>query len=334
MVFVTGGTGFVGSYLLAALVSRGRQVRALKRAGSTTAYCEGIFNYKFGAEGAALFSKINWVEGDLFDIYALENAMDGAGEIYHCAAIVSLRDENPGEIIRTSEKGTANMVNAALSKGIANFCFTSSVAALAEQEGSETTEEHFKDFTFGKAPYFTAKHLAEAQVWRGNAEGLNVVVVAPTIVLGPWNGKNKGSMELISTADKNSKFYTGGTMGYVHVADVAEVMIRLMDNKLYNERYILNSENVLYRDVISQIATNLGKQPPRFRLSRTALRLLRLLNNAVNKRKISRITIAHAAGDYRYSNRKIKQALGGFNFVPVKAALEEQVKFYLNEKGR
>lgn len=334
MVFVTGGTGFVGSYLLAALVKGGQQVKALKRPGSTTEACENIFNYKFGDEGKRLFAEINWVDGDLFDIYSLEAAMDGVGEVYHCAAIVSLRDENPEEIIRTAEKGTENMVNAALNKGIKIFCYTSSVAALEEQKGGETTEENFDDFTFGKAPYFTAKHLAEAHVWRGYAEGLNVAVVAPTIVLGPWNGKNRGSMELIYTVNKNSRFYTGGVMGYVHVEDVAAIMMRLVNEKLFNERYILNSENVSYRNVIGIIARMLGKPQPQFKLSSAMLKVLRLLNNAVNKKKISRVTIEHGAGDYRYSNKKITGALGGYTFMPVEAALGEQVKYFLNEKGK
>ncbi len=334
MVFVTGGTGFIGSYLLSTLVKDGKQVTALKRPGSYIAACEGIFKYRFGNEGKKLFSTINWVDGDLMDIYSLEKAMDGVGEVYHCAAIVSLRDENPDEIIRISQTGTENMINAALNMKVSKFCYTSSVAALDEQRGSETTEDHYDNFTYGRSPYFTAKHLAEAQVWRGCAEGLNVTVVAPTIVLGPWSGKNKGSMELIHTVKKSSFFYTGGVMGYVHVKDVAAIMVQLMNENRFNERYILNSENASYRKVIGTIAQLLGKTQPRFKLSSGMLKLLRIFNNIVNQSKISRITIEHAAGEYRYSNNKILTALGGYKFITLEAALMEQVKYFLNEEGK
>ncbi len=128
------------------------------------------------------------------DIYSIEEALDGVSEVYHCAANVSLRDENPDEIILTAEKGTENMVNASINKGIKKFCHVSSIAALGlPVNGTEINEECFEEFSFTNSPYAIGKHLAEAEVWRAHAEGLNVVVVSPSIVVGPWTDKHNGS---------------------------------------------------------------------------------------------------------------------------------------------
>src|SRR4029077_3348947 len=98
------------------------------------------------------------------EIYTIDEALQGVDEVYHCATEVSLRDDNPDEIILTAEKGTENMVNAALARGVKKFCHVSSVAALGENNiGKEITEEAFEEFVFENSPYAVGKHLAETQ---------------------------------------------------------------------------------------------------------------------------------------------------------------------------
>src|SRR6185312_13045598 len=144
MILVTGGTGFLGAYLLMELTKQNRPVRALKRSSSSVEYTKHVFTYTLGPEGEALFTRINWVEGDIMDHFSLAEAMNGVDEVYHCATEVSLRDDNPDEIILTAERGTENMVNIALEKGIKKFCHVSSVSALGEYDnGKEITEEAF-----------------------------------------------------------------------------------------------------------------------------------------------------------------------------------------------
>jgi dihydroflavonol-4-reductase len=336
MILVTGGTGFIGGYLLAELAKNDVPVRAIKRSKSSTAYTENIFDYKYGAEGKKLFSKINWIDADIMDIYSIEDAMDGVDEVYHCAAEVSLRDDRPEGVILTAEKGTENMVNAALGKGVKKFCHVSSVAALGKSTTQkEITEENFEDFSFRNSPYSIGKHLAEAQVWRANAEGLNVVVVLPSIVLGPWLEMNKGgSMALFKFIDRNSKFYTDGIMGYVHVKDVVDVMLRLMKENIFNERYIVNSENTSFHDLYSAIAVGLGKPIPKIRLNKFTLKAFRAIYNLTAKHKISRMMLRHATGQHIYSNKKVLNSLKGYKFTPIKDTIEETAKYFLNEDGK
>lgn len=333
MVFVTGGTGFLGAHLLCALAEQNEPVTALKRPSGNTANAEKLFSYKFGEGGEQLFQKIKWVEGDILDPWSLSEVMQGVNEVYHCAAEVDLRDDNPDSIITTAEKGTENMVNAALALGVEKFCHVSSVAALGNPPEGVITEECFEEFSFKNAPYSIGKHLAEQQVWRANAEGLNVVVVSPSIILGPWNDLSNGSISMFTFVDKISKFYTGGTMGFVDVADVVEIMLRLMKNGPYNERFNINAENLSFKYFFTCIASGINKQAPSVELNTFTLKVFRRFNNLFGKQKITKTMVEHATGRHIFSNIKVRKALR-YEFIPIEQSILTTAKYYLNERGR
>jgi dihydroflavonol-4-reductase len=333
MIFVTGGTGFLGAHLLTELVKQSEPVSALKRPASNTQLTEKLFTYTFGEQGKALFQKIKWVEGDILDPWSLSEVMQGAKEVYHCAAVVDLRDDNPNSIITTAEKGTEHLVNAALALGVDKFCHVSSVAALGKPTEGDITEECFEEFSFKNAPYSIGKHLAEQQVWRANAEGLKVVVVSPSIILGPWGNLNNGSISMFTFIDKTSKYYTGGIMGFVDVIDVVNSMLRLMKTGPYNERFIVNSENLSFKDFFTAIAKGIHKPEPKIQLSTFTLKIFQLFNNLASKQKISSTMVEHATGIHNFSNKKVKEVLG-YSFIPVADSLAVTAKFYMHERGR
>lgn len=336
MILVTGGTGFIGGHLLAELAKGDVPVKALKRPASTISHTERLFDIVYGESGKKLFSKIQWVDGDIMDIYSVEEVMEGCTEVYHCAAEVSLRDEDAEGVIQPAQRGTENMVNAALGKGVKKFCHVSSVAALGLPiNGHEITEDCFEDFSFTNSPYAIGKHLAEAEVWRAHAEGLNVVVVSPSIVLGPFTDVHKGSMGFFSFINKTSKFYTNGIMGFVDVKDVVAIMLKLMQGNRFNERYILSAESLSFKDVYTWVAQSLGKPAPSIGLNAFTLKLFKLIHNATSSHnKISSTMVEHATGVHIFSNKKVSDALAGYTFVPVKQSIEQTAKFFLNELAK
>jgi dihydroflavonol-4-reductase len=333
MIFVTGGTGFLGAHLLAELVKQGKPVLALKRPSSNTLHAEKLFTYKFGAEGKTLFQKINWVEGDILDPLSLSEALQGIKEVYHCAAEVDLRDNNPDSIITTAEKGTENIVNAALVSGVEKFCHISSVAALGNPPEGIITEQSFEEFSFQNSPYAIGKHLAEQQVWRAHAEGLKVVVISPSIILGPWSNMRNGSISMFPFIDRMSRFYTKGVMGFVAVDDVVNTMLLLMQNGPYNERYNVTSENLNFKDFFTAIAEGINKPLPKYSLNSFNLKIFRRFNNLFSSHKISSTMVEHATGMHVFSNNKVKEAFG-YTFIPVKDSIATTAKFYMNERGR
>ena len=268
--FITGATGFLGSYLVEELINRHNQnpensikIIALKR--ETSKIPTKLQNYST--------SILEWVDGDLLDVVFLDKITKGIDRIIHGAAIVSFEPKDKKEMHQTNVKGTANIINAALANNIKVFCQISSVAALGQPLASQQNENvkinannKTNELTFidekarwtpeytGLSAYAFTKNLAELEVWRGQAEGLDVVVVNPSFVLG-YDENNRSSTVLIDYIKSEKPYYGSGFSNFVDVRDVAEMTISLLENsELYNERYILNGGTVPYSELMPKIA--------------------------------------------------------------------------------
>ncbi len=131
----------VGSHLLFELASKGRKIRALRRAGSYTELVKRLFVWYDADRGEDLFNQVEWVEGDLLDIVSLQDSLKGVDCVYHCAAVVSFMPDDRHIMLKANVEGTANLVNVALANGVKKFCHCSSVAALGSpDQGSQVNE--------------------------------------------------------------------------------------------------------------------------------------------------------------------------------------------------
>jgi nucleoside-diphosphate-sugar epimerase len=276
-----------------------------------------------------MFGKIDWLEGDILDIFSLEEAMEGVEDVYHCAALVSFLPQDKKKLMRINTEGTANMVNAAIQMKIRKLCYVSSIAALGrpEHQSDLIDEKLVWKTSRHNSMYAVSKYGAEREVWRGTAEGLDAVIVNPSIVLG-IAGSGMGSSRIFNTVWNGLKFYPPGKNGFVDVRDVSKAMILLMNCDIRNERFILNVDNIEYKRLFEMMSAAFGKQAPSIKvtalLSGLAWRLekLRALATGV-KPLITRETAHTAVQHYEYSNAKIQKALG-FEFIP----LEETVRHF------
>ena len=185
MIFVTGGTGLIGSHLLYHLTSNNKQVAALKRKNSNLALVEKLFN-AYSPDKTDLFNSISWVDGEIEDYQTLCNAVKGCDEVYHCAAIVSFNRKDTNQMLNVNVQGTANIVNACIEMGVKRLCHVSSVAAIGSPaEGNFVDENTPWGKSKGKSGYAISKFRSEIEVWRGSEMGLNAVVGNPTFVVGP-----------------------------------------------------------------------------------------------------------------------------------------------------
>ena len=265
MIFVTGGTGLVGSHLLFKLVEKGEKVRALKRKSSNLQQVLKTFSY-YSAKSEVYFDAIEWVDGDILDYCSLEELLVGVDEIYHCAAIVSFDPKDRVQMISNNVEGTGNLVDAAIENRVKRICHVSSIAALGRlQNGESVTEETNWVPTKKHSAYSESKFFSEAEIWRGIEEGLDAVIVSPSIIIGPGNWESS-SARLFKTIWDGLKFYTKGVTGYVEVNDVVDIMTGLMEEHHFderkNQRYLLNAENLSYKEVFTQIADALAKPRP------------------------------------------------------------------------
>jgi nucleoside-diphosphate-sugar epimerase len=328
MILVTGATGLVGSHLTFELVRSGLNVRALKRQSSDPGMLKKVFSL-YSDQPDMLLSKIEWAEGDLLDIFSLEEAMEGVGEVYHCAALVSFLPEDRKKLMRINTEGTANVVNAALEKKIKKLCHVSSIAALGRPEDlAELIDENLVWKTSKhNSVYAVSKYGAEREVWRGTAEGLDAVIVNPSVILG-LAGPGMGSSRIFNTVWDGLKFYPTGKNGFVDVRDVVRAMILLMKSDICNERFILSAENVEYEKLFRLMSAAMDKSVPNIKvsplMSGLAWRLEKIRSMITGVKPLITKETAHTAVQrYEYSSEKIKKELG-FAFTP----LEETVKHF------
>ncbi len=332
MILVTGATGLLGSRLLFDLVSKGHKVRAIRRTNSRM----NCVDHYFGPY-PELFDKVEWVLGDISDIFTLEAAIPGITHVYHCAAKVSFQPADHDYMHHINIEGTANVVNLGLQAGVEKLCFVSSVAALGRANGLDMIDENatWKTSEMNSA-YAVSKYGAEREVWRGIAEGLNAVIVNPGVIIGPGNWKTDSSM-LFTRVAHGLKFYTSGITGFVGVDDVTRVMIQLMESDIRGQRYVLVSENLPFRDVMDRIADAIGVTRPGIYagplLSGIAWRT-EYLRGLFTKKKpvITKETARSANNKFWYSSEKIIRELG-FQFTPVNDAIDQTAERFLSKVG-
>lgn len=338
MIFVTGGTGLVGAHLLFELTNTGHKVRALKRKNSNTEQVLKTFGY-YSKKARKLYNQIEWVEGDMLDYFSLEGLFDDVSEIYHCAAIVSFESRERAKMIANNVEGTANLVNIALEKKVKKFCHVSSIAALGKTNNQSPVNESTA-WTPSKnnSGYSESKFYSEAEVWRGIQEGLDAVIVNPSIILGPANWES-GSARLFHSVWKGMKFYTLGTTGYVGVKDVVRAMITLMDDAHFerckNQRYLLSAEDLSYRDLFCRIADALNRPRPTIAANDFVLALVWRMAAvlAFFTRKTPFITKEAATGRNainHYDGSKITRETG-FSYTPIDESIKETAACLLKD---
>ena len=334
MILVTGGTGFVGAHLLFELIKSGEKPRALKRENSSIQLTEKIFSY-YSSDHQQMFSQIEWVVGDINDIFSLDEAMQGIHQVYHCAAVVSFEPNDKQKMYKTNINGTANVVNAALKHNIDKLCFVSSIAAIGRNENNGLiTEETAWKSSERNSNYAKTKYAAEREVWRGIEEGLDAVIVNPSVILGPGDWES-GSSKIFQTLWKGTKFYTKGVNGFVDVRDVVDAMYQLMNAPIVNQRFILSSENLSYQLLFTKIMNVFHKKPPfinaGFWLLSIAWRLEKLKSMVFHhKPLITKETVNTSQNCYYYSADKIKQQLT-FDYMSIDQSITDTCTLFLSE---
>lgn len=335
--FVTGGTGLLGSHLIYALISQGVNVRAIHRRTSNREIIRKLIGY-YGGNENELLSRLDWVESDIGNPESLTASMRGSEYVYHCAAAVSFENKDKNLVIENNVKGTANVVRACLENKVRKLCHVSSNAALGAYDGEEmVNEDHGWDEKGYRSPYGTSKYLSEREVWKGMEEGLNAVIVNPTLILGPGDWK-RGSVSFFLKIDEGLLFHTNGTNGYVDVNDVVKAMILLTGSDISGERFIVNSENLDYRRFFGMIAKSLNVRGPVIGVPRVlsypAMLAAHLLEGVTGGRSaLTKEIVKVAWSKISYDNSRIISKTG-MSFTPVETTVDEIARIYLKEKDR
>ncbi|HTR02574.1 MAG TPA: hopanoid-associated sugar epimerase [Thermoanaerobaculia bacterium] len=254
MDLVTGGTGFVGSHVVRALLEKGGRVRCLARPGSRRDNLAGL--------------DVEIAEGDLTDPASLERALGGVATLYHVAADYRLWTRDPEELYRANAGGTENVLAAAAKAGVSRVVYTSSVAALGlTDDGSPATETTpvVRDRIIGH--YKKSKYDAECVAERWAARGLPVVIVNPSTPIGEGDIKPTPTGQMIvDFMSRRMPAYVDTGLNLVDVRDVAAGHLLAAERGRPGERYILGNRNMTLKEILDRLAAITGLPAPRTRL--------------------------------------------------------------------
>jgi dihydroflavonol-4-reductase len=328
--FITGCTGLVGSHLLVNLFLQQVHVKALIRKTSSFDQIKLICDF-YTVSFEELYDAVEWVYGDTLDYLGLIQHLYGIDTIFHCAALVSFNSNDKENLMLTNVRGTANVVDAALEAKVASICFISSIAALGKtNDGRFIDEMTPRDVNRPVSFYSESKYYSELEVWRGAAEGLNVIILNPGVILGPGL-PGKGSLLLFKIGSKGLPFYTRSVTGYVDVRDICKVAIELTKRKIYGHRFVLVSENVSNQRLFGLISAAFHKKPPFIHLKKSvliaAVLVLKIASLFTKKAPVLTYSTIRTVSDPEYyESAKIIQLLD-FQFTPIEETINDTAHF-------
>lgn len=324
VILVTGGTGFLGSTLIKLLIEQGHAVLATKRSSSAI------------PEMLKSSSLIEWIDADVTDYFALADIFVNINQVYHCAAKVSYQKEDAYELFQVNVEGTAHIVNLCLEHQ-ARLVHVSSIAALGSRKDNKPVNEADKwEYDPKMSNYAISKYKSELEVWRGINEGLDAVIVNPSVIMGLGSYK-KGSGAIFELVNNGIKIFTGGSVGIVDVEDVTKIMFQLMNSDIKSERFILNSENISNKELLYRIAQLIDKKPPTLKANNLMLsaawRMAKVLSLMTGKKPvITEESVQAAASLLAFSNEKITKAIN-YSFKPLNHTLQEIANtYYKNDR--
>lgn len=323
-VLVTGSTGFIGGALCRALVAQGHQVRAFHRPTSTLRLLEGL--------------PVEHALGDLTRPETVQAATEGIEVVFHAAALLGGREE-PGRMYAVTVEGTRAVLQAARQMGVKRVVHTSSIAALGIPErapGGDSpplllNENHTWNYRPDYWPYGYTKYLAELEVQRAVAQGLDAVIVNPTLTFGAGDVYRQTSSLVVLVARQRLPALAQAGVNAVHIADVVEGHLAALEHGRRGERYILGGENLTIAHLVRKIAAVVGVAPPLVMLPSGLVRKLvgplTLVQSYISfPVGVSQLRLAGL--NFFYDTRKARAELGLTSPRPVEEAIYEAYQWF------
>ncbi len=324
MILVTGATGHVGNVLIRKLLEKKEEVRALIHIPTVSNSLDDL--------------TIEKVKGDILDYHSLLNAFEGVETVYHCAAMISIMPTNFQKMYEINVVGTENVMKAAFKKGVKKVVYVSSIEAIGDVHPKIPVSE--KDgFNPDKAmlKYGITKAKAALKVKEFAKQGLNVSIVCPVGIIGPYDFKpsQMGQM-LIDFATKKLPAYPNyGGFDFVDVRDVADGIILADKKGKKGEHYILTSNHIKMSELMNLLEEITNKPKPKIKLPFNFMYFSGFFAEkfyAILKKEavITRDSATILKSDLLVDGSKAKEDLG-FSPRPLKESFKAQFEWFKKE---
>lgn len=332
MILVTGATGCLGSAIVRALVADGTRIAALRLPSTPPP-----------AALAPLADRIDWRVGDIRRAEAVRAALKGVTHVYHLAGIAVPLNRLRRQMFDVNVAGTATLAAAALAHGVERLVYTSSSSTVGiPDDGTIATEQFTYNGDRFDFSYMHSKRKAEEALLEYVARGLPAVIVNPTAVMAPggdvrvsWGGV------VAAVARRRLPFVPSGGVAIVTERDMVDGHLRAMARGRIGERYVLNTVNVTYRELVTLIADVVGGRPPHGLAPQPLLRLAGAANSLMNALRRDPMTCSLLTWEsvplltrrVYYDQAKAVRELG-LSQTPLRAAIEDVYAWWSSATGR
>ena len=319
--FVTGGTGFLGSHVVRALLEKGAQVKALARKTSNLANLEDL--------------DITIVEGELVGVEDWEDALDGCDAVFHVAADYRLWVPDPENMFQANVEGTRQVLGAAIRHGVKRIVHTSTVGALAYPEDGESSNEDAEPAEADLiGPYKQSKREAELIARELAEKGHPIVIVNPSTPVGPRDIKPTPTGQMIVNF-LNGKMpgYLNTGLNLIDVRDCAKGHLLAAEKGQPGERYILGNRNITLKEIFEIVASYSGRKPPRFRVPYPialayACASTFVADHITHRPPVAPVVGVKLAGHFMYFDASKAVSELGLPQNPIENALKDAVAWY------
>ena len=318
---VTGGTGFIGSWVTRLLLEKGYKVKVLYRSTPD--------KFLF----PELKDEVEFVKGDILDSASVENAITGCDVVFHLAAYVKFAsdEETVKSLMKYNVEGTKVVLEAAYKAKVSRFIFTSSTAAIGTNE-SNILDENF-DINDGEepTPYGYSKYLAEKEVKNYASKGLDAVIVNPAVVIGYGLRPTFSSASIFKNAKAGRLIiaFPGG-FNVVDVKDVANGHILALEKGKTANRYILGGHNIKYKDFFELVNKHYGIDRKVKVVPAGLLKAIASLSDFLKifgiKMELNRKSVNNLIYTRFYSSEKAKNELG-YTIRPLEESIKDTIEW-------
>lgn len=267
-LLITGATGLLGQRILLKLIDLNYQIYATKRTHSVT---------QIDSE------KINWMEINSIQDNLFELIPEKIDYVIHAGALVSYKKSDKEVIFKINAEWTNFLAESALKAGVQKFIFISSISALGKVSNdnfiNENTPKSDHEFL---SNYGKSKRQAEEKLWELSEKGLPIIIFNPSVIIGPAK-RYQSSAQLFGYISDQKPFYTTGLINYIDVRDVADIVVKSLENKIQNEQFVLNAGSISYSNFFRAIAKQLKVKAPSFGIPKFIVVLGAVLENLWSK---------------------------------------------------
>ena len=323
-VLVTGGTGFLGSWVVRRLIQDGHAVRVLVRPTSDLSELAGL--------------SFEVASGDVTEPESLKSAVQSIETVFHLAGVIAYKNADREIMEKVNVGGTANVLKVLEKSSVSRLVYLSSVVAIGagfapNEVLNEDSKYNLSKLNLG---YYETKHKAEELVHQACLKGqVDAVILNPGTVYGPGDAKKASRKTQVKVASGKFPFYTKGGVNVIAVEDCVDGILAAWKKGHSGERYILGGENLLIRDVFRMIAEEAHVEAPKFLLPPPAVFALGWIGDRLTdmgKKGGFSVENAWSAQLYNwFDNSKARRELG-LNPRPAKEAIASSVG-WMREKG-